>query len=138
MIGILSTAEIEALLTRNRIGRLAMCADARPYVLPVSYRYDGVVVFGFSGSGKKIETMRAQPNVALLVDEILSPTSWKSVVLEGVFEELTEPEERRKAYTALSTNGSAILPRGIMADSGLVFYRIRPVVKSGRFETSES
>ncbi len=138
MIGILSSAEIEAMLSRNRFGRLAMCANALPYVVPVSYRYEGTSVYGFSGPGKKIEIMRTQPNVALLVDEIQSPTTWKSAILEGVFEELSDAEERRQAYTTLASNGTSLLPHGASVESGFVLYRIRPTAKSGRFETSES
>lgn len=138
VIGILSTTEIEALLKRNRIGRLAMSIGSQPYVLPVSYRYDGTAVYGFSGPGRKIEIIRQQPNVALLVDEIQSPASWKSVLLEGVIEELCEADDRRQAVSQLSSNGTAILPRGMSVDSGLMLYRIRPTLKSGRFESSEA
>ncbi len=138
MIGILSTEEIEELLIRNRIARLAMCSGSYPYLAPINYGYDGQVVFGFSGPGRKIEMMRSDPNVALLVDEIVSPSQWLSVIVEGVFEELLTPEERKQGISAMTQNGPHLVTRGLTAESGLVLYRIRPEVKSGRFERSDA
>ncbi len=134
VIGILSPSEIEAVLSQNRVGRLAMCAGAFPYVVPVSYVYDGRVVYGYSGPGQKIEMMRSQPKVALLVDDIQSHGQWESVLVEGTFEEVTDPVERMYASAVLNGLSDQMITRGIAAEPGLVLYRVVPTRKSGRFE----
>ncbi len=137
MIGILAPDEIEALLSRNRIGRLAVCTASFPYVVPVSIVYDGQVVYGFSGPGRKIEIMRSQPNVTLLVDEIRSPNQWESVIVEGIYEELTGASDRRQGMATLLAASSTLANKGLSAEPGLIVYRIVPVRKSGRFEMCE-
>ncbi len=137
VIGILSPDEIEALLRRNRIGRLAVCTASFPYVVPVNIVYDGHVVYSSSGPGQKIDIMRSQPNVTLLVDEIESPSQWQSVIVEGVYEELSCAAERRKGMATLLAASSRLAPKGLSAEPGLILYRIVPVRKSGRFETCE-
>jgi uncharacterized protein len=137
VIGILSTGEIEELLRRNKIGRLAMCQGAFPYVVPINYGYDGDAFYGFSGPGRKIEIMRAQPNVALLVDEIDGPGQWRSVIVEGTFEELTDAVQRKQGIRVITLSGPQLVTRGISAEAGLVLYRIKPAVISGRFERND-
>jgi nitroimidazol reductase NimA-like FMN-containing flavoprotein (pyridoxamine 5'-phosphate oxidase superfamily) len=104
----------------------------------VNYGYDGVALYGFSGPGRKIEIMRQYPNVAMLVDEIDKPMQWRSVIVEGIFEELIAPEERKIGISAITHNGPHLVTRGLSAESGLVLYRIVPEVKSGRFEKYDS
>ena len=59
-------------------------------------------------------------------------------VVEGIFEELTEPADRKHGIAALTDNGPHLVTRGLSAESGLVLYCIRPEVKSGRFEKSDA
>ncbi len=138
MIGVLGEEEIEAVLRRNRIGRLGVSANDRPYVVPINYGYDGCYIFGFSGPGRKLDIMREQPLVSFLVDEIEGPTSWRCVVIEAVFEELTDEEDRRIAAQAITRNGPALVARGLDASSPLTFFRLRLLEKSGRFERSDA
>src|SRR5687768_17480026 len=102
MVGLLSQDEIEALLRRCRIGRIGCCVDEQPYVVPVSYAYDGSAVYSISGPGRKIDAMRAQPRVCFEVEEIdesSGSVNWRSVIADGVYEELTEDNGRRAALT---------------------------------------
>lgn len=138
MIGVLGAEEIEAVLHRNRIGRLGVSANDRPYVVPINYGYDGCYIFGFSGPGRKLDIMREQPLVSFLVDEIEGPTTWRCVIIEAVFEELTDEEDRRIAAQAITRNGPALVARGLDASSPLIFFRLRLLEKSGRFERSDA
>jgi nitroimidazol reductase NimA-like FMN-containing flavoprotein (pyridoxamine 5'-phosphate oxidase superfamily) len=137
MIGILGKDEIETMLHRNRIGRLGCSANDRPYVVPINYGYDGKNIYGYSVPGRKISIMREQPLVSFLVDEIESPSAWRSVVVEGVYEELTDEHERRRAIHTITQNGSAIVARSLNADSPIVVFRLRTIDKSGRFERND-
>ena len=87
MIGLMSEAEIDAMLARHQVGRLGCTANDRPYVVPVNYVYDGSNIYCYSAPGRKIDTMREQPLVAFEVDEIESDSSWRCVIIEGRFHE---------------------------------------------------
>jgi len=49
-------------------------------------------VYVFSTLGKKIEWMRQNPKICLQVDEMASPSNWISVVINGTYLELPEPQ----------------------------------------------
>jgi nitroimidazol reductase NimA-like FMN-containing flavoprotein (pyridoxamine 5'-phosphate oxidase superfamily) len=138
MIGTLSPQEIDAILRRHRVGRLACSANDRPYVVPISYAYDGVDIYCYSAPGRKLEVMREQPLVCFEVDEILENTNWQSVVAEAQFEELTGGPAREAAITKLTCPGSDLVPRGLSNRADIVIFRLRLIERSGRFERRDA
>ena len=88
MIEELSEGEIEAFLRRQLIGRVGCHALGRTYVVPVIYVWDGGYVYVQSIEGRKIRMMRANPEVCFEVDEYEPDGSWRSVIVDGIFEEL--------------------------------------------------
>jgi nitroimidazol reductase NimA-like FMN-containing flavoprotein (pyridoxamine 5'-phosphate oxidase superfamily) len=138
MVGVLGPAEIEAMLRRNWIGRLGCCANDRPYVVPMAYGYDGQYVYGFSSAGRKIEIMREQPLVSFLVDEIDGYATWRSVVLEGVYEELTDATSHHAAIAAILRHGPECVARCLAAGTPPIVFRLRLLEKSGRFERHDA
>jgi nitroimidazol reductase NimA-like FMN-containing flavoprotein (pyridoxamine 5'-phosphate oxidase superfamily) len=135
-ISALPEDQIERLLQTAIVGRIACCAhgrdggDGRPYVVPLAFGYDGEALYAHSGPGRKIGIMRAQPLVTIEVDEAEASDRWRSVIAEGVYEELTEPAERDRAL------GIIYLAPGDRPDLGdeVIVYRIRLTSKSGRVE----
>lgn len=138
MIGTLSGEEIDRLLHTQRIGRLACSVDDQPYVVPITYGYDGRYVYAYSSAGRKIDVMRRQPNVCFQVDEITGPSSWRSVVATGEYEELTKDVDRRTALKALVPLGSEPVSRGLDGGSKVVVFRIRLTDRTGRFERRDA
>ena len=136
VIQILPPDEIEELLRTALVGRIACCAHAadgdhgRPYVVPLAYGYDGEAIYAHSGIGRKIRMMRAQPLVSFEVDEAEAPDRWRSVIAEGVYEELTEPRDRERALAIIYPDP---LARPAL-DEQTIVYRIRLTGKSGRRE----
>ena len=136
MIGTLTPDEIDQLLRRQTVGRLAVTLNDRPYVVPIAYAYDGASVYAYSGPGRKVDVMREQPVVCFEVDEMRGPGEWRSVVAEGRFEEITGDPARREALTLLGiANGS--LARVLEPASRAVIFRIRLTERSGRFERGD-
>jgi len=88
MIEDLDREEIDAFLRRQAVGRVGCHAGGRTYVVPVIYVWDGECVYVQSVEGRKIEMMRANPDVCFEVDEYHPGRAWRSVILEGVYEEL--------------------------------------------------
>ncbi len=130
-IFILDDADIEGLLQTSLIGRIACFApgEERPYIVPIGFGYDGEAVYFLSGPGRKIEIMRRQPLVSFEVDHGTAEDRWQSVIAEGIYEELAQPEEREHALRVL-------FPVGIRPDVGphMILFRIRLTKKGGRFE----
>ena len=137
MIGLLTSDEIDAVLRRHRIGRLACTANDRPYVVPIAYAYDGAAIYAHSGPGRKIDVMREQPLVCFEVDEVDGPSEWRSVVAEGRYEELVDERARREALALLGAAGGAV-GRGLQANGHGVVFRIRLEERSGRFERRDA
>ena len=80
------------LLQNNYIGRLAYIAHQCPYVIPITYYYNGNAedyIISYSLEGHKIEAMRENSTVSIQVDRIESVDRWKSVLVQGTFEELS-------------------------------------------------
>lgn len=104
----ISEEECNQLLGRVSLGRLACSLDDQPYVVPACFAYEPERLYIFSTVGKKIHWMRLNPKVCLQVDEIENRSNWISVVVYGIYRELSEPQcsaekERAKQQLAQST-----------------------------------
>lgn len=139
----MTIAECTAILTGNRLARLACSHDGRPYVVPIFYAHAGTFAYSFTMPGRKLDTMRANPNVALLVEEKGEGRYWKSVLVEGRFEELPDrigfKREREHAWSLLSKYANWWEPGALkpalqpMADhSPHTFFRIHIERTTGR------
>jgi len=61
--------------------------------VPICFSYEPPnQIYIFSTFGKKIEWMRQNPKVCLEVDEVANRSNWSSVVVEGNYLELEEPQ----------------------------------------------
>ena len=78
-------------------GELACCRDDHPYVVPISFDFDGEHLYSFATLGQKIVWMRENPNVCVEVDEIDDRFHWTTVLVFGRYEELRSPAEHEPA-----------------------------------------
>ena len=85
----LDDQETKFILENNYIGHLGYIYLNKPYVVPITYYFDKEEnsIICYSGEGHKINAMRKQNAVSLLVEEIESIGNWESVLVHGVFEE---------------------------------------------------
>lgn len=102
------------LLGRNYIGRLSYIYGKSPFILPITYYHDPEekCIISYSAEGHNLEAMRNYDIVSLQVDDIKSVQSWKSVMVQGKFQEVTGSEA--KYYLHKFANGvrTAMLMRG--------------------------
>ena len=91
----ISPDECKELLTHVSIGRLPCSRENQPYVVPVCFAYEPEYLYVFSTLGQKVKWMRQNPKVCLQIDEIADRSNWTSVVVNGAYLELREPQ-----YTA--------------------------------------
>ena len=134
-IYVLPDQEIERLLHTALVGRIACCAaeadgEARPYLVPLAYAYDGEGIYSISGPGRKIQIMRAQPKVAFEVDEAFAEDRWSSVIADGEYEELTVEADREYARRLIHRDH----PDAPQLLEGQIASRLRLTRKTGRFE----
>ncbi|MCQ6959169.1 pyridoxamine 5'-phosphate oxidase family protein [Mucilaginibacter aquariorum] len=148
MLGELNEQQIEGLLKQQVIGRLGCHNKGTVYVVPLHYFYKDSVIYCHSAAGKKIEMMRRNPQVCFQVDDIRSVFRWKSVIAWGLFEEITDPDEKQQAMQGithrlmpLANNPSNHASHGIAENENDIGTTIDPVVfkvvlsrKTGRFE----
>lgn len=144
MLGNLNKREIIDLLERQVIGRLGCHADGETYVVPVNYVYRNNAIYAHSGSGKKLDMMRKNPNVCFQVDEISDTFRWKSVIVWGTFEELTGVERQQAMQGIIHrimplTDGNQRSSHAIPDDqqNNIVVFKIPVVEGTGRFESHD-
>ena len=77
--------EIEALLKRNKVGRLAFAFHDRVDIQPIHYVYERGWLFGRTSDGNKLATLRHNQWIAFEVDEVSGVFDWTSVVIHGSF-----------------------------------------------------
>jgi uncharacterized protein len=126
--------ECRAVLDRAAMGRLGCALDNQPYVIPIYFGYESDYVYVLSTFGQKIEWMRANPKVCLEIDEITKGSEWASVIANGTYQELPEPQyaaERARAHKLLEKRHrwwlNAMAERQLKSTSDLIeplFFRI--------------
>lgn len=88
MLGTLNETQINNVLASQVVGRLACTDGKQPYIVPVTYTYDGDCIYGQTNEGMKLEMLRKNPNVCFEVDMMTDMRNWQSVIVTGKFEEL--------------------------------------------------
>jgi len=88
----LNDSECREVLSRVSIGRLGCSLEDQPYVVPIGIACESDFLYVFSTFGKKIKWMRINPKVCVQVDESTGHTDWVSVIANGMYQELTEPQ----------------------------------------------
>lgn len=88
--------EIETYLELHNLGVLALSTDDAPYLLPMSYGYDGdsrlYFTYILGKESRKAELSNAVGRASFLVYRAETMFHWRSVVLVGSLRELSESE----------------------------------------------
>ena len=120
----LSRDEIEAMLLRNRVGRLAFSIHDRVDIQPIHYIYERGWLYGRTSEGDKIYTLKHNQWVAFEVDEITDLFDWRSLVIHGSFW-IMHPRGSPRAeelWTKAAELVSKIVP-GALTESDPVAFR---------------
>lgn len=147
MRGKLDDIQIQNVLCSQMVGRIA-CTDGKiPYIVPVTYTYDGTYIYCQTDEGAKLKILRKNPNVCFEVDIVSNISNWQCVIVSGKFEELKK-KDAEDARRILYDNVFTLLTERIvhshehavettLDDNNRVkniMYRIRIEKISGRFQ----
>ena len=100
----------EGMLAGTYQGVLAMTVDDQRYALPLNHAYkDGRLYFHCANAGRKLDAIRANPNVAYVVNTYYGDSvqraeamkchgHWESVIAYGKARVVTEPEELIRTF----------------------------------------
>lgn len=147
MLGELNETQMNNIISSQIVGRLACSNGKQPYIVPVTYAYDGKFIYGQTDEGMKLKILRKNPSVCFEIDMMVDLRNWQSVIIQGRFEELKERKEKEareilfnKVYPLMTT----VFPHmyGHETESEIddtnrikpVMYRIKIRKMSGRFE----
>ena len=147
MLGELAVMQIDNLLLSQVAGRLACVNGDKPYIVPVTYVFDGKHIIGQTREGLKLDILRKIPNVCFEVDSMTDMSNWQSVVVHGKFTELkgkkaTEAREYLCNRIMHLMTSATIHPHEHEVNAEVddstrlkpVMYRIDIKQKTGRFE----
>lgn len=107
---IVSRAEIDDIIRGSLVCHVAMIADGEPYVVPLSFGYDGGAIYLHTArEGRKIACFEQAPSVAFCFERGVEirehpesacrwTTAYESVVGRGIVRELTAAPDVRRAF----------------------------------------
>ncbi len=107
------TREIESIITRSAVCRIALCDNNSPYIIPVCFGYkDNCLYFHSASDGKKIDIIKKNDRVCfefdihegLIKSENLCDWDMKyqSVVGSGKAFFIEDPEEKTRALSVIA------------------------------------
>ena len=135
----MSHAEMYELLERQSFGHLGCARDGRPYVVPMNYAFDGENLYFFTTEGMKTNFIESNPEVCLQVEEVADSSHWRSVMVIGRAERLTNAADVRHAMQHILNRNPSLTP-AISATSldawgravDIALYRITTEIIDGR------
>lgn len=131
--------EIQDFLQQVGYGHLGFMHEGKPYVMPMHYYLQEKDIYLFTTEGMKTHDIEASPEVCLQVEEIHGPLHWRSVIVAGRAERLTEQQDIDHAMQFIKERNPALSPaiNRTWIDSWgraevIAIYRIYPSEMSGR------
>lgn len=139
----MSSKEILELLRKIGYGHLGCIHEGKPYVIPMQYYLNDLVIYIFTTEGMKTHDMDANPQVCLQVEKIRDLEHWRSAIVIGQAEQLRNQQDIDQAMQIIRARNPTLSPainRTWIDAQGraevIKIYRIRPIEMSGRM-TSE-
>jgi nitroimidazol reductase NimA-like FMN-containing flavoprotein (pyridoxamine 5'-phosphate oxidase superfamily) len=98
----LSKAEIEHILRNNLLGRLSLCSDNEPYIVPIFYVYhEGKIYLHMAKKGKKLEFIFRNNRACFEVDE-WAEKGWASAVCCGKISLYDDSATKKRVFEVLT------------------------------------
>lgn len=135
----MSKKEIMDLLQKVKHGHLGCVGEGHPYVMPMHYYLKDSEIYIFTTVGMKTQYMDVNPSVCLQVEEVYDLEHWRSVIVTGRAEHITEQQDIDRVMQFVKTQNPTLSPainRTWIDAWGraevMALYRINPNDMSGR------
>lgn len=135
----MAKGEMVALLLRVGFGHLGCAREGRPYVVPMHYAYDSEALYFFTTEGTKTTYIAANPQVCLQVEEVQDASHWRSVMVTGHAERITQADEMERAMQLITERNPTLTPAinktqldAWTRANQIAIYRLRPDIIDGR------
>lgn len=135
----MSSKEIHELLQQKGYGHLGFIHEGKPCVMPMRYYLEDSDIYLLTTIGMKTHDIDANPEICLQVEEIHGSLHWRSAIVNGRADRLTEqPDIDRVMQFIKETNPTlspAINRTWIDAwgrEEVIAIYRIHPSEMTGR------
>lgn len=138
----LDRTEIDAVLARNQVGRLAYLLDGRVDIEPIHYVYADGTLWGRTAPGTKLSALGHDYWVAVEVDEVDALFDWRSVVIHGGFHRIPpdQPGTQRVLWERAVTILRGLIPEALTSEDPTphrtVVFRIPVQQAAGRAASS--
>ena len=136
--------ESRTLLRAGSFGHLGCTRDNHPYVVPMNYGYEEDGLYFFTTEGTKTEYIAANHEVCFQVEDVRSPTEWRSVMVIGRAVRLSRAEDLERAMQVITDRNPSLLPalsetevRAWHRMSKVAVYRVQPDAIYGRRTAAE-
>jgi nitroimidazol reductase NimA-like FMN-containing flavoprotein (pyridoxamine 5'-phosphate oxidase superfamily) len=128
-------AEMEEILKRAEVGRLALIDGVSPYIIPINFAYlNGKIGFHCDGKGKKLDIIAKNPRCCFEVDEFrgevgyhydaLCHLDYDSIIATGKAHIENGEDEKYTFFQLLHAKYKEIY-RKPLSEGGMVFDRKR-------------
>jgi uncharacterized protein len=131
--------EIQGFLQKVGYGHLGFIHDGKPCVMPMHYHLQDTEIYLFTTEGMKTHDIDANPEICLQVEEIHDPLHWRSVIVSGRAERLTEQRDIDQAMQFIKARNPTLSPainRTWIDSDGrsevITIYRVHDSEMSGR------
>jgi nitroimidazol reductase NimA-like FMN-containing flavoprotein (pyridoxamine 5'-phosphate oxidase superfamily) len=131
--------EIIELMSHVDYGHIACSRENHPYVVPIHFSYNYPYIYVYTTEGKKAEIIRENPEVCLQMEEVASDQEWKSVIVVGDAEQISDQQEREKALALIVERNPTLTPAisvrwmdDWVRENIEVIFRITPKTTTGR------
>jgi uncharacterized protein len=135
----MSLEEIQDLLQKVEYGHLGYIHEGKPYVMPMNYYLEEKDIYLFTTEGMKTHDIDANPEVCLQVEEIHESSHWRSVIVSGQAERLTDSQDIERVMQFIKKRNPTLSPaiNRTWVDSwghseAIAIYRIHKSEMSGR------
>jgi uncharacterized protein len=135
----MSSKEIQDLLQKVGYGHLGYIHEGKPYVMPMNYYLKEKDIYIFTTVGMKTHDIEVNPEVCLQVEEIHESSHWRSAIVTGQAERITEQQDIDRAMQFIKERNPTLSPAinrtwidGQGRAEAIAIYRIHKIEMSGR------
>jgi nitroimidazol reductase NimA-like FMN-containing flavoprotein (pyridoxamine 5'-phosphate oxidase superfamily) len=131
-------SRVRRLLHDEPVAHVAVLADGRPYVTPISFVWLDEALWFRTMPGRRLDALQADPRVSCEISRFdLETGAWESVILSGEAAVILETEQEERVMNEIRakyrriTRSALQMPPDVVPELGTVV-RVKPNHVSGR------